>query len=419
MKNSIMAKKPAYDVIVVGGGAAGLMAAGIAASNGKKVLLLEKNDVVGKKLSITGGGRCNILNAEEDERALLAHFGDAAPFLYSAFAEFGMEDTLAFFENQGLPIVVEARKRAFPKTMRAIDVVNALDRYLAIGKVEVMLDTPVLRVKIADGRIESLQAQGYELSAASYIFATGGVSHPETGSTGDGFKFLEELGHTVVTPTPTIVPLKVHEAWVKRLKGTTLKNAKITFMGENGQKFSRKGDILLTHFGISGPTILNAAGDVADMLHEGPVAAHIDLYPGTDMGTLDQELVALFDAHKNKQLGNTLTAMLPEAVIRETVGLIDGLALDTKVHSVSKEHRRAYAHVLKALPFTVTELMGMSRAVVADGGVPLTEIDMRTMRSKKCDNLFVTGDLLHINRPTGGYSLQLCWTTGYIAGKNA
>ncbi len=414
-----MAKKSAYDVIVVGGGAAGMMAAGIAAHHGKRVLILEKNDVVGKKLSITGGGRCNILNAESDERALLENFGDAAPYLFSAFSEFGMEETRAFFENLDVPIVVEDRKRAFPKTMRAADVVNALDRYLAEGRVEVRLNTPVLRVKIADGRIESLQTQGYEFTATSYIFATGGVSHPETGSTGDGFKFLEELGHTVVAPTPTIVPLKVHEAWVKRLKGTTLKDAKITFKGENGKKVSKKGDILLTHFGVSGPTILNSAGDVADMLYDGPVAAIIDLYPSTDMGVLDQQFVALFDEHKNKQFINAVSELLPEALVREVITFVPGLALDTKVHSVSKEHRRAFVHTLKALPFTVTGLMGMSRAVVADGGVVLDDIDMRTMRSKKCDNLFVTGDLLHINRPTGGYSLQLCWTTGYIAGVNA
>lgn len=414
-----MAKTTEYDVIVVGGGASGLMAAGIAAHNGKKVLLLEKNSEIGKKLSISGGGRCNIFNAETDQRALLANFGDAAPYLFSAFSEFGMEETRAFFENLELPTVVEDRKRAFPASMRATDVVKELDRYLAEGRVEVRLDTPVLRVKIADGRIEALQTQGYELVAKSYIFATGGVSHPETGSTGDGFRFLEELGHTVVQPTPTIVPLKVSDAWVKKLKGTTLTDSKITFFVEGKRSFSKKGDILLTHFGLSGPTILNAAGQVADLLYEGTVTAEIDLFPGKDMGILDREIVALFDDHKNKQVINALADVMPHALVETVLSLLPELMADTKVHSVSKEHRRELARLLKALPVTITGLMGMSRAVVADGGVSLDEIDMRTMRSKKCDNLFVTGDLLHINRPTGGYSLQLCWTTGYVAGKNA
>lgn len=414
-----MASSSEFDVLVLGGGAAGLMAAGVAAHQGKRVLVLEKNREVGKKLSITGGGRCNILNDEADTRALLAHFGDAAPYLFSAFSEFGVAETKEFFKNIDIDIVTEARKRAFPKSMRATDVVRELDRYLAEGRVEVMLDAPVLKVNMAHGRIESVQTQGYTHTAKSYIFAMGGVSHPETGSTGDGFTFLKQLGHGVVDPTPTIVPLRVKEQWVKRLKGTTLKDAKITFFCEEKRVFSKKGDILLTHFGLSGPTILNSAGQVSDLLYEGQVTAEIDLFPATDMGILDKELVALFDEHKNKQLNTALALMLPAPLVEEVIQLVPGLMPNEKVHSVSKEHRRVLAHRLKALPVTIEGLMGMSKAVVADGGVPLDEIDMRTMRSKKCENAFIVGDLLHINRPTGGYSLQLCWTTGYIAGTNA
>lgn len=414
-----MAKSLDWDVIVIGGGAAGMMAAGVAAHQGKRVLVLEKNTEVGKKLAITGGGRCNILNDEPNTRELLSHFGDAAPYLFSAFSEFGVAATKEFFKHIDIDIVTEARKRAFPKSMRATDVVRELDRYLAEGRVEVMLDAPVLKINATNGSIESVQTQGYTHTAASYIFATGGVSHPETGSTGDGFTFLKELGHGVVDPTPTIVPLRVKEQWVKRLKGTTLKDAKITFFCEDRRAFSKKGDILLTHFGLSGPTILNSAGQVADLLYEGAVTAEIDLFPSTDMGILDKQLVALFDEHKNKQLNTALALMLPVQLAEEVIQLVPGLSLTEKVHSVSKEHRRVLAHRLKALPVTIEGLMGMSKAVVADGGVPLDEVDMRTMRSKKCSNVFVVGDLLHINRPTGGYSLQLCWTTGYLAGKNA
>lgn len=412
-------KEHAYDVIVVGGGASGMMAAGVAAESGKRVLLIEKNTELGKKLAISGGGRCNILNAEEDERVLLAHFGDAAPFLYSAFSEFGVQEATAFFERLGVETIVEKNKRAFPRSQRALDVVAALEQYLRKGKVEVRTNTAIARIKVEDNAITAVVAQGFEFSASTYIFSTGGVSHPETGSTGDGFTWLSELGHTVTAPTPTIVPLAVKDAWVKKLKGTTLVDAKITFFSEGVRKFSKKGNILLTHFGLSGPTILNSAGAVADLLYEGSVTASIDLFPAKDIGILDAELVALFDANKNKLLRNTLPQIIPPGSVEVLLSLVPAISPDTKVHSVTKEERRILIDLLKTLPVSITGLMGFNRAVVADGGVSLTEVDMRTMRSKKVGNLFVTGDLLDISRPSGGYSLQLCWTTGYVAGRNA
>lgn len=412
-------KEYAYDVIVVGGGASGLTAAGVAAESGKRVLLIEKNAELGAKLAISGGGRCNILNAEEDERVLLSHYGEAEPFLYSAFAEFGMNEAVAFFERIGVPIVVEARKRAFPESQHAPSVVVALEDYLRKGKVEVRTNTAIARVKTESSKITSIVAQGFEFTASTYIFSTGGVSHPETGSTGDGFDWLTELGHTVTAPTPTIVPLAAREKWIHKLKGTTLADAKITFFLDGVRKFSKKGNILLTHFGLSGPTILNLAGDVADLLYEGSVTATIDMFPSKDIGILDTELVVLFDSNKNKLLRNALPQIIPSATVEELLLLLPKINPDTKVHSVTKEERRMLIDLFKGLPVTISGLMGMSRAVVADGGVVLTEVDMRTMRSKKVSNLFVTGDLLDISRPSGGYSLQLCWTTGYLAGKNA
>lgn len=408
-----------YDVIVIGGGAAGMMAAGTAAHQGKHVLLLEQNPELGKKLSITGGGRCNIVNAEEDVQALLAHFGDAAPFLYSAFSTFGVPEAFSFFESLGLPLVVQKNKRAFPKTEYAPDVTAALERYMKQGKVEVRANSPVLRIKTEVGKITGVQTQGFSYTADSYILATGGLSHPETGSTGDGFAWLRELGHTVSEPTPTIVPLAASDAWIPKLKGKTLVDAKITFFMDGMRKFSKRGDILLTHFGLSGPTILNAAGSVRDLLYGGIVTATIDLFPSTDLGILDAELVAHFEQNKNKLIRNALTEILPSGTTDVLLSLVPVLPPDTKVHSVTKEQRRALVDLLKGVPVAITGLMGFNRAVVADGGVHLSEIDMRTMRSKKCDNLFVTGDLLHISRPSGGYSLQLCWTTGFVAGSNA
>lgn len=412
-------KEYAYDVIVVGGGASGMMAAGVAAEAGKKVLLIEKNASLGAKLAISGGGRCNIFNAEEDSRKLLANYGEAEAFLHSAFAEFGVEETKAFFERLGILTTVEANNRAFPQSQHAPDVVHALVKYLRANDVEVRTDTAIARIKVEEGKIVSVVAQGFEFSAQTYIFATGGMSHPETGSTGDGFAWLRELGHQVKEPTPTIVPLSAREKWIKNLKGTTLPGAKITFYLNGKKSFSKKGNILLTHFGLSGPIILNSAGLVADLLHEGPVTAAIDLFPEQDTGILSVALVALFDSNKNKMLRNALTQFVPASCAETVLELLPSLDAHKKVHSVTKEERRMLIDMLKAMPVTINGLMGYSRAVVADGGVLLKEMDMRSMRSQKISNLLITGDLLNISRPSGGYSLQLCWTTGYLAGKNA
>jgi predicted Rossmann fold flavoprotein len=283
----------------------------------------------------------------------------------------------------------------------------------------VRLKTPARRIVGKDGKVEKVIASGGEYFADSYIVSTGGVSHPETGSTGDGFGWLKELGHTVQDPTPTIVPLKAKEKWLRDLSGTTLPSVKITFYVGKEKKFSKSGNILLAHFGLSGPLILNSAAQVADLLQEGTVTARIDLYPSLDIGTLDKKLTEHFDANKNKLLKNVVKEFTPAGTGDVLLTLVPSVDPEKKVHSITKEERRALVDMLKGLPVTIPGLMGLDRAVIADGGVPLTEMDMRTMRSKVCSNLFIIGDLLHINRPSGGYSLQLCWTEGYIAGKNA
>lgn len=406
-----------YDLIVVGGGASGMMAAGRAAERGLRVLLLEKNARVGEKLRISGGGRCNILNAEEDERTLLSKYGEAEQFLYSLFAQFGMRDAFNFFESRGLSLKVEDRKRAFPQTERAEDVVALLSEYLQAGKVEVKTKSPVTAIERDGDHITGVVCGADTYSAQEYIFATGSLSHPETGSTGDGFSWLQKLGHTVKEPTPTIVPLKTTEVWSHALRGVSAPEAKITFFAEGAKRFAAKGNILFTHFGLSGPVILNLAHKVADLLHEGMLTATIDLYPDADHGSLEQTILAVFDMHKNKALKNVLGEFLPEGMGKGIgVLLAEKMNLETKVHSVPREDRKWMVQMLKALPLTIEGLMGFDRAVVADGGIPPEEIDMKTMRSKKIENLFVTGDLLHINRPSGGYSLQLCWTMGYVAG---
>ncbi len=408
-----------YDVIVVGGGAAGMMAAGVAASCGRKVLLIEKNKKLGEKLSITGGGRCNILNAEEDERLLLSHFGEAASFLHSPFSQFGMQETSLFFDSIGVPTYVEAKQRAFPESQRAEDVTAALFAYVKAQGVDIKVGLPVAQVALGDGRIQSVLMGGKDYTAASYVFATGGVSHPETGSTGDGFRWLRDAGHTVTDPTPTIVPLKVKDVWAKSLAGITIPDMKMTVYVNGVKKLALKGNVLMTHFGVSGPLILNAAGKVSDLMQEGEVTAAIDTCPSMDLGILDKHIASIFDQHKNKELQTVFRQIAPAGTSDALLTLLPNIDRDKRVHSVTKEERRRIAELLKALPLTITGLMGLSRAVVADGGVALTEIDTKTMRSKVIPNLFIVGDLLNIKRPTGGYSLQLCWTTGFVAGQNA
>jgi predicted Rossmann fold flavoprotein len=420
MKNSasknVVRSEILYDVVVVGGGASGMMAATVAAERGRRVLLLEKNRELGTKVRISGGGRCNITNAENDVRTLLKKYGGAEQALYAPFARFGVPETFAFFEERGLPLVVEANQRTFPKTQKAGDVVRVFEEALVAAGVFIQTTTPVTGLTVDGGLITSILAGKNIYRARSYVFATGGVSHPETGSTGDGFSWLTNLGHTVRPPLPTIVPLATSEAWSHALAGKSL-HAKVTFMVDGKKAFAETGNILFTHFGLSGPTVLNAAARVADLLWKGQVTARLDCFPNDDEGALDKRLLQLFDGEKNKTLKNSLRSLLP-GVVTAVLSSLPTIDPNKKVHSVTKEERRFLCRSLKALPLTITGLMGFDRAVVADGGVDLVEVDTKTMQSRLIKNLFITGDLLNIRRPSGGYSLQLCWTTGYVAGSS-
>lgn len=405
-----------YDVLVIGGGPAGMMAAVVAADGGKKVRLLEKNSSLGNKLNISGGGRCNITNAEYDTRTLLAHYGKAANFLYSPFSQFDVSDTFAFFENRRLPLQVEARNRAFPVSQKASDVTAVLSRALKRARVDVVFDCGVTSLIRKDNQIASVSTTRGDFRAESYILATGGLSRPETGSTGAGFGWLRSLGHTVRQPSPGIVPLATKEKWVAQLGGKTVEG-RVTFLLDGKRQFKTQGRILFTHFGISGPTILNSAARVGELLESGAVTAEIDLFPQLDEGSCDKELMALLELHKNKALKTVLKEWLPNGVWHVPKMLLPTLDTDMKVHSLRKEDRKKLVKLVKAIPLTISHLMGFDRAVVADGGVDLRDIDTKSMRSKLIDNLFVVGDLLDINRPSGGYSLQICWTTGYVAGR--
>lgn len=420
-----------YDVVVIGGGASGMMAAIFAARAGKSVLVIEKNTTLGAKLQITGGGRCNITNAEYDIRKLLRHYGHAESFLYAPFSQFGVTDTFSFFELLGIRCKIEEHQRAFPLSEKAADVCRALVQEMKkYPLLSVQLGCRVTRIVEDSGHIMNLETSLGSMQGSHYILATGGMSHPETGSTGDGFQWLSRLGHTVLAPTPTLVPLRVSDAWVRACAGLTLDPMQLTFFLQGKKSFKVRGRLLCTHEGISGPIILNHSARVRELLDQGHVTATLDLFPGKDHGDLDREILELCNQHKNKIMRNILSEIVPQKLLisLEDYDELDILGhispenlsmkviLETPAHSCTKEMRKALRDLLKAVPMTIHSLLGNDKAITVDGGVPLTEIDTRTMRSLKIKNLSITGDLLDINRPSGGYSLQLCWTTGYVAG---
>ena len=410
-------KTTQYDVIVVGGGASGMMAAGRAGALGKKVLLLEKNPLLGQKLKISGGGRCNITNAEEDIHELLKHYKKAAPFLYSPFSQFSNKDTFTFFESLGLPLVVQARKRAFPKTEKAFDVFRALEKYMKQGGVTVLTETKVSRILKEGDVITGIIAGGVTYTATSYIVATGGLSHPETGSTGDGFKWLRSLGHTIVENSFALVPIAIKDTWVKRLAGVSLQDIKMSVLLDNKRKDSRRGKLLFTHFGISGPTVLNMSSKIGDLLQAGPVVIEIDLLPEMDHGVVNTEILKLFINESNRMIKNTLGKIIPSSMVQIVLELA-GVDPDKENNSVTREERVKVIKIVKGIPLRVKRLMGADKAIVSSGGVKMEEVDFKTMRSRLVPNLYLVGDVLDIHRPSGGYSLQLCWATGYVAGES-
>lgn len=408
-----------WDLVVIGGGPAGMMAAGRAAERGARVLLIEKNDSLGKKLLITGGGRCNVTNAELDTRTLLAKFKDSDKYLFSAFSQWSVQETLDFFHGRNMPTKVEALQRVFPASNTAQSVWDVLVEYLKQGKVTVLSNTPVLGFETEGDRISGVKTAEKVIHAKEFVLATGGKSRPETGSTGDGFVWLKQLGLTVIEPSASLVPIAIKNtsAWVKRLQGITLQEAKISLFQNGVKQQASSGRLLFTHFGLSGPTILNMSRDVSELLKYGEVTISIDALPQFDYGQLNTKLQELLDANGKKKLKNTLDELVPAALSPIALELA---TIDPEIwcNKVSREQRLALVQLLKALPAEVEGLLGVDKAIVTSGGVLLDEVDFKTMRSRRFPNLFLVGDILNIDRPSGGYSLQLCWTTGFVAGNS-
>jgi predicted Rossmann fold flavoprotein len=437
-----MNEKQEYDVIVIGGGPAGMMAAGrvTECNPNATVLLIEKNKRLGEKLSITGGGRCNITNAIFDTREFLTKYEEGGKFLYSTFAQFSIQDTFTFFEKRNLPLVTQAHNRVFPLSEKASDVTRVMVQYCTHPNITILTNTTVKKINIdcppgfipgsrntnkkipkqVRDDIKTIEyietSKGERYSAKSYILATGGLSHPETGSTGDGFHWLKLLGHTIKTPTPTLVPWEVSNPWIHMHSGTPIDNCKLTVDVNDKKYFSCTGRILCTHTGLSGPLVINSSPKLQDALLSGIVTVYLDLYPSKNHKELDMFILDIFETNKNKKLKNVLSEITGLSSSEFLIEKYIPYNIEAQVNSVSKEFRKSLVQLLKKIPLNVVGLEGYEKSIVADGGVPLAEIDTKTMHSQKISNLYITGDLINIRRPSGGYSLQLCWTTGYVAG---
>jgi predicted Rossmann fold flavoprotein len=410
-----------FDVIVVGGGAAGLVAAGKAAKVGAKVILLEKNSLLGKKLLITGKGRCNLTNAGEIDE-LIDAFGSNGSFLYSAFYTFSNLDTINFFKRLGLRTVAERGKRVFPESEQAKDVVDALQEYVQHNKVTISLESSVEEILINSQHqvIGVRLITGQQVMGKRIIMAVGGASYPGTGSTGDGYRILGNLGHNIIPIKPALVPLETEEKWVGDLQGLGLKNVELSVIEKGKKTVQLFGEMLFTHFGISGPVVLTISKDIARILEQTgrPVAVSIDLKPALTDEKLDLRIQRDFTKYARKIIANSLGDLLPKTLI-PIILMAANLDGEKFVHQISREERKLLVATLKNLNLTVTKTRPLKEAIVTAGGVDLKEINPGTMESKKIQGLFIVGELLDLDGITGGFNLQAAFSTGFVAGMNA
>lgn len=410
--------KDILDVVVIGGGPAGMMAAGRAAERGKSVLLLEKNNSLGKKLLITGGGRCNVTNNKPETENLVSSYKGRPKALFSVFSRYGVEQTLQFFNSRGMETKVEAHDRVFPASDKAQSVWDVLVEYMNSTKVTIQTDSAVQKLSVDESKgLITIHTKDRQIITKSCIIATGGLSRPETGSTGDGYKWLSNLGHEIVDNSLALVPIATKETWVESISGMSLPDVKISVWQEGKPKEKKRGPVLFTHFGLSGPIILNLSSTIGELLENGEVTIQLDLQPDLEFTELKDKFHAILQKESNKQLKNSLGKLVTPGFVKILLQIskVNG---DTPNHSVTKEDRRKLIHLLKGVPLTVKGLLGADKAVISAGGVKQEEVNFQTMESKIVPNLYIVGDLLNIDKPSGGYSLQLCWSTGYIAGDN-
>ena len=406
-------------VIVIGGGPAGMMAAYAAAESGHAVTLLEQNEKLGKKLFITGKGRCNLTNASDMEQ-LFANVVSNRKFLYSAFYSYDNEQVISFFESHGMPTKTERGNRVFPVSDHSSDVIAALSAALRGQHVEVLLHTKVKRLLLEE-REKEKRVTGVELAdhtkmhADAVIVATGGISYPSTGATGDGYRMAEESGHKMVSPTPALVPMETKEPWVRDLQGLSLRNVRMSVTRGKKKLYEDFGEMLFTHFGVSGPLVLSASGCIPAKAFDQELSMTIDLKPALDVEQLDHRILREFDEMKNKQFKNSLGHLLPAKMIPVMIAL-SGIDPDTKVNEISRGQRQNLLHLFKNMPLTITGLRDFKEAIITKGGVSVKDINPSTMESKLVQGLYFCGEVLDLDALTGGYNLQIAWSTGHLAG---
>lgn len=417
-------------IIIIGGGPAGMFAAIAAAEAGEnEVLLLEKNEKLGKKLYITGKGRCNITNASDME-VLFANVVTNTKFLYSAFYACDNRSVINFFEKNGLNTKVERGNRVFPASDHSSDVIATLQKVLREKKVKVMLHTEAERLLWENGgetpasegaaaRITGVRlADGRELLADKVIVATGGFSYQTTGSTGDGYRFAREAGHTVTDIRPSLVPFYTAEPYVTQLQGLSLKNVEVSIYDGKKLLYREFGEMLFTHFGVSGPLILSASAALKPKFTEKKLSMTVDLKPALSEEQLDRRLLREFEEAKNKQFKNSLGGLFPAKLIPVMLTL-SGIDPEKKVNGITREERLSFVKLIKAFPMTLNGLRDFNEAIITKGGVKVKEVSPSTMESKLVQNLYFCGEVLDLDAMTGGYNLQIAWSTGYLAGNSA
>ena len=428
-----------YDVIVIGGGPAGMMAAGRAGQLGQSVLLLEKNKELGMKLSITGKNRCNVTHYSENKNELIDAYGKNGKFLYSSLAGFSNLKVIDFFESHGVKMKIERGNRVFPVSNKSSDICQALLVFLAQNKVEVRTGETVVEIidddKFCRNQITRLSnlvptkrisqivlASGEKLKAKKYIITTGGLSYSATGSTGDGYEWARQLGHTIIKLRPALSPIILTDWFIEDLEGSSLRNIEISIFVKNKKILAKFGEVLFTKRGISGPVALEISKKVGELLEgtkdsikDNRVELKIDLKPALDFVKLDKRIQRDFQEGNNKQFRNVLGKLLPKKLIPVVVKL-SKINSDKRVNLITKEERRQLVRTLKEFPLHVDKLVGFSRAIITTGGIDLREVNSRTMQSRLVDNLYFAGEVLDLDGPTGGYNLQICWSTGWVAG---
>lgn len=407
-------------IVIIGGGPAGMMAAITAAKAGADVVLLEKNEKTGKKLFITGKGRCNVTNACDTEN-LFANVMEHSKFLYSAVYGYDNQAVMQFFEEAGCHLKTERGQRVFPESDHSSDILRALDREMQKAGVKIRLNSEVEEVLIDNEKKQILGVRLHnreKIMADRVIIATGGISYVLTGSTGDGYRFAREAGHSITKLSPALVPFNIEEDWCKQLQGLSLRNVEASIAVEGRNIYSDFGEMLFTHYGVSGPLMLSGSSYYVHKAGNRPAKLYIDLKPALTQEQLDKRILREFDANRNKQFKNAIATLFP-AKMQNVMPMLAQIDPEKKVNEITKEERERFLYTIKHLELTITGVRDYNEAIITKGGVKLSEVNPSTMESKIIKGLYFAGEVLDLDALTGGYNLQIAWSTGHLAGESA